>query len=355
MPGFAVRVSTGVFSTLRYSSELQEVRRCPASAGWPRGCRRPGSRRARPDVVGLRIPREDELEAEDVAIEGDRAVEVGDLDAGVMRALDRWRPSGRSPSGPMGAGSDAGQRSSSRPSGSVTCPAPRSMPRSTSVPEAGQVGQRVHQPVADDRLDEAVVHRVDAGPRDAPFDRAPRCSRARPAPANGCAGTCAARPRCRARGSRSRRSRRSRVMPPFVVASTRLTSTASNASSACGWYEPPCSSPIATGVEMPSRISRDHLRVAGRHDVLEPADVAAPSSRLPNAIASAAVLWKKFASMPEPRVGERLAGGAQPRDRRVRGRRDGQLEAPPAGVPEPARSGRRSRPGRSTAGSPRCR
>ena len=49
-----------------------------------------------PDVLGLRVPLEHDLEAEDVPIERERALEVGDLDAHVMgpadggHALLRW-------------------------------------------------------------------------------------------------------------------------------------------------------------------------------------------------------------------------------------------------------------------------
>ena len=38
-----------------------------------------------PDVLGLRVPLEHDLEAEDVAVERDRAIQVGDLDAHVVR------------------------------------------------------------------------------------------------------------------------------------------------------------------------------------------------------------------------------------------------------------------------------
>ena len=90
---------------------------------------------------------------------------------------------------------------------------------------------------------------------------------------------------------------RSRVMPPLVVASTRLTSTASNLSSAWGWYEPPCSSPIATGVEMPSRISRTICASPGG-TMSSNQPMPSPSSCLPKSMASAAVLCRKLASMP---------------------------------------------------------
>ena len=85
MPGLAVRVSTGVFSTLRYS----RISRKHVAAGHAQDGRvdvRVGVAHDGADVLGLRVPLEDELEAQDVAVEGDRALEVGDLDAGVMGA-----------------------------------------------------------------------------------------------------------------------------------------------------------------------------------------------------------------------------------------------------------------------------
>ena len=181
-----------------------------------------------------------------------------------------------------------GQRSASRPSGSGDLLA-AIQAGSTSRPRPGIGRERVHQAVADDRLDEAVVHRVHAGPGHAPFDRRVGAAERAQDLASGRAGTCAARPASPAAAARCddpaqtrdpavggridaedvdgvEREERLRVVRPALLVAHRDR----RRDALCGSRRP---SPRRRAARCP-RTSRSRR----------------PSSRRPNAIASAAVL-----------------------------------------------------------------